>query len=84
MNLGNMVNKTVVGVITAVIFIVIGIALGPEVTSAAADINATSMADVFLGDVIVTLAQFIGFFYYLGIVVGGMALIWVATKVSGR
>lgn len=69
-------------IITAVIFILVGIALGPTVTSAIADINATSMADVFLGDVIVVLAQFVGFFYYLGIVLGGMALVWAATKVD--
>ena len=62
-SIGSSVNRTVMGVITAVIFILVGVALGPTVTAAAADINATSMADVFMGDVIVTLADFIGFFY---------------------
>lgn len=81
-NIGSMVNKTVMGVITAVIFILVGIALGPTVTSAIADINATSMADVFMGDVIVTLSDFLPFFYYLGIVLGGLALIWGATRSS--
>ena len=67
-------------VIAAVVFILIGVALGPTVIAAVADINATSMADVFLGDVIVTLGGFVPFFYYLGVVLGGMALIWRATK----
>jgi len=48
-NIGNMVNRTVMGVITAVIFILVGIALGPTVTDAIAGVNATSMADVFMG-----------------------------------
>lgn len=68
------------GVIGAVIFILVGVALGPTVTAAVADINATSMANVVMGDVIVTLAGFIGFFYYLGIVLGGLAMIWATTK----
>jgi len=79
-SIGAQVNRTVVGVISAVVFILVGVALGPTVTSAAADINATSMADVVMGDVIVTLAGFIGFFYYLGIVLGGLAMIWGVVK----
>lgn len=79
-SIGTQVNKTVMGVIGAVIFILVGVALGPTVTTAVADINATSMADVVMGDVIVTLAGFIGFFYYLGIVLGGLAMIWATTK----
>jgi len=79
-NIGSQVNTTVVGVISAVIFILVGVALGPTVTTAIADINATSMAGVVMGDVIVTLAGFIGFFYYLGIVLGGLAMIWATTK----
>lgn len=78
--IGKQVNATVMGVIGAVIFILVGVALGPTVTTAVADINATSMADVVMGDVIVTLAGFIGFFYYLGIVLGGLAMIWATTK----
>jgi len=75
-----MVNRTVMGVITAVIFILVGIALGPTVTDAIAGVNATSMADVFMGTVIVTLSDFLPFFYYLGIVLGGLALIWASTR----
>lgn len=79
-NIGNQVNNTVMGVIAAVIFILVGVALGPTVTAAIADINSTSMAGVVMGDVIVTLAGFVGFFYYLGIVLGGLAMIWATTK----
>ena len=79
-NIGGMVNRTVMGVITAVIFILVGIALGPTVTDAIAGVNATSMADVFMGTVIVTLSDFLPFFYYLGIVLGGLALIWASTR----
>ena len=78
--IGSQVNRTVMGVISAVVFILVGVALGPTVTEAAADINATTMADVVMGDVIVTLAGFIGFFYYLGIVLGGLAMIWGVVK----
>lgn len=81
--IGNLVNNVVGGVIAAAIFILVGIALGPTITTAIADINATSMAGVFMGDVIVTLAGFVPFFYYLGVVLGGMALVWAATKYGG-
>ena len=79
-NIGNQVNKTVMGVISAVVFILVGIALGPTVTDAVSDINAANMSGVFMGDVIVTLADFLPFFYYLGIVLGGLALIWASTR----
>ncbi len=82
-SIGAQVNSTVMGVISAVIFILVGVALGPTVTTAIADINASSMSGVVMGDVIVTLAGFIGFFYYLGIVLGGLALIWATTKRGG-
>jgi hypothetical protein len=82
MNIGSQINKTVMGIISAVIFILVGVALGPTVTDAIADINATSMADVFMGDVIVTLGDFLPFFYYLGIVLGGLALVWASTRLN--
>jgi len=83
-----MVNKTVMGVITAVIFILVGIALGPTVTDAVASINSTSLmidyptdnTSIFMADVILTLKDFLPFFYYLGIVLGGLALIWASTR----
>jgi hypothetical protein len=80
--IGSMVNATIMGIITAVIFILVGIALGPTVIDAIGNINATSMADIFMGDVIVTLADFLPFFYYLGIVLGGLAMVWASTKTS--
>lgn len=78
--LGNMINRTIMGIIAAVIFISVGVALGPTVVAAAADINATSLAGVELGGVIVFLATLVPAFYYLGIVLGGIMMIWAATK----
>lgn len=76
MNIGNKVETLIVGVIMAVVLLLVGIALGPTVLLATADINATALADVPMGSVIVLLATYIGFFYYLGIVLGAIALIW--------
>ena len=81
--IGNRVQDIVIGVVTAVVLLLVGVALGPTVTSAAADINATSMSGVVMGDVLVLLAEYIGFFYYLGIVLGAIALIWAVANRSG-
>lgn len=78
--IGNMVNKTVMGVIAAVIFILIGVALGPTVIESVIDINATLLADVPLGTVIVLLASYVPAFYYLAVVLGAIAMIWVAAR----
>lgn len=82
-SISGMVNRTVMGVITAVIFVLIGVALGPTVILAVADINATLLADVPLGTVIVLLASYLPAFYYLAIVLGGIAMVWAATRSSG-
>jgi len=89
-NIGGMVNKTVMAVIAAVIFILVGIALGPTITDAVAAINSTSLmvdypndnTSIFMAGVIITLKDFLPFFYYLGIVLGGLALIWASTRTS--
>lgn len=82
-SIGNMVNKTVLGIIAAVVFVLVGIALGPEVVTAFADINTANMSGIFLGDVLVTIADIVPFIYYLGIVIGGMTMFWAATRTSG-
>ena len=85
-SIGNMVNTTVMGVITAVIFVLIGVALGPTVIASVADINMTTLtangtADaVPLSSVIILLATYLPAFYYLAIILGGIALVWAATK----
>jgi len=76
MNIGSKVEKLIVGVIMAVVLLLVGVALGPTVLLATADINATSLASVPMGTVIVLLATYVGFFYYLGIVLGAIAMIW--------
>ena len=82
-SIGGMVNKTVMGVITAVIFVLIGVALGPTVISSVADINSTLLANVPLSSVIILLATYLPAFYYLAIVLGGIAMVWAATR-SGK
>ena len=81
-SIGGMVNKTIMGVIGAVIFVLIGVALGPTVISSVADINATTLADVPLNTVIVLLATYLPAFYYLAIVLGGITMVWAATKLG--
>lgn len=78
--IGSMVNKTVMGVVTAAVFILVGVALGPTITGAVADINATTLSGVPLADVIVLLATYVPAFYYLAIVIGGIAMVWAATR----
>ncbi len=75
-----MVNRTIMGVIGAVIFILIGVALGPTVISSVTDINATALSGVPLSSVIVLLATYVPAFYYLAIVLGGLAMVWASTK----
>jgi len=81
-NIGGLINKTVMGIIIGVVFIAVGVALGPTVVTYAAQINATALAGVELAGVIVFLAGLIPAFYYLGVVVGGLAMIWRATQVN--
>ena len=68
------------GVLTVVIFLLIGVALGPTVISAVADINATTLSGVPLASVIVLLGEYLPAFYYLALVLGGMIGIWAAVK----
>ena len=68
------------GVIGAVIFILIGVALGPTVIDSVAEINATTLADVPLSGVIILLGGYLPAFYYLAIVLGGIAMVWAATR----
>ena len=60
----------------AVVLLLVGVALGPTVLAATADINATTLATVPMGSVIVLLATYVGFFYYLGIILGAISMIW--------
>ena len=80
--IGKMVNSTVMGVITAVIFILIGVALGPTVLESVSDINATTLSGVPLAEVIVLLGTYLPAFYYLAIVLGGITMVWIATKMD--
>jgi len=68
------------GVLTAVLFLLVGVALGPTVISSITEINATTLSGVPLADVIVLLGTYIPAFYYLAIVLGAIGLVWAATK----
>ena len=80
MNIGNKVSSLIVGVIMAVVLLLVGVALGPTVIAAITDINATTLATVPMGSVIVLLASYVPFFYYLGIVLGAIATIWAVVN----
>jgi len=76
--ISSMVNNTVMGVLSVVIFLLIGVALGPTVIAAVADINATTLSGVPLASVIVLLGEYLPAFYYLALVLGAMVGIWAA------
>ena len=82
-SIGRMVNKVIMGVIGAVIFILIGVALGPTVIASVAEINATTLANVPLATVIILLGEYLPAFYYLAVVLGGITMIWGAVKFGG-
>jgi len=79
-----MVNDTVMGILAVVIFLLIGVALGPTVISSVADINTTTltangtMSAVPLSSVIILLATYLPAFYYLALVLGAMVGVWAA------
>ena len=80
--IGNSVSNLVMGVIGAVIMLLVGIALGPTVIAAIVDINATALATVPMGSVIVLLAGYVPFFYYLGVTLGAITSFWAVVKYS--
>lgn len=78
--IGTSVQNVVIGIVAAVVFLLVGIALGPTVLEATANINASALAGVPMGSVIVLLGTYIGFFFYLGIVLGAIAMIWATVN----
>lgn len=78
--IGNMVSRTIMAIIGAVIFILIGVALGPTVIASVTEVNATTLAGVPLGSVIVLLGEYLPAFYYLAVVLGGITAVWAAVK----
>jgi len=80
--IGGMVNRVVMGIIGAVIFVLVGVALGPTVIASVADINATTLSGIPLADVVVLLATYVPAFYYLAIVIGAITLVWATVKYS--
>ena len=83
--IGSMISRTVMGILSVVIFLLVGIALGPTVIAAVADINATTLrfdenSTIPLAGVIVLLGGYLPAFYYLALVLGAMVGIWAAVK----
>lgn len=78
--ISGMISNTVMGVLSVVIFVLIGVALGPTVIASVTDINATTLSGIPLASVIVLLATYLPSFYYLALVLGGMVGIWAAVK----
>ena len=60
--------------------VLIGVALGPTVIAAVVEINTTTLAGVPLASVIILLGTYLPAFYYLAIVLGGIAMVWAATR----
>jgi hypothetical protein len=81
-SIGKMVNTTIMGVISAAIFVLVGVALGPTIIAAVADINSTTLAGIPLASVIILLGDYLPAFYYLAIVLGGITMVWAATKIG--
>lgn len=80
-NIGSNVSHLIVGIIGAVVILIVGIELGPTVTTYLGYINSTSMANVTMGGVLVLLAGYGSFFYYFGLVMGAVLTFWGVTRV---
>ena len=78
--ISGMITDTIMGVLGVVIFVLIGVALGPTVISAVVSINATTLGSMPLATVIILLATYLPSFYYIALVLGGMVGIWAAVK----
>ncbi len=80
MQIGNKVQNVVIGIVAAVVLLLVGLALGPTILAATADVNLANLTGVPMASVIVLLAEYIGFFYYIGIVLGAMTMIWAVVR----
>lgn len=80
MGIGDMVSDTIMGVLGVVIFVAVGVALGPTVLTSMGDINSTTLSGVPLESVIVLLATYFPAFYYLALVIGALTAIWAIVK----
>lgn len=76
MNLGDMIERIVVGIIGVVLWVSIGVGMGPALLTATGLINATTLSGVPLADTIVLLGTYVGSFYFLGIALGAIIMIW--------
>ena len=70
------------GVLGVVIFVAVGIALGPTIITSMAFVNTTTLSGVPLSSVIILLAEYFPAFYYLALVIGALVGIWAVVKLS--
>lgn len=81
--LTNKMSGVIVGVITAVVFLAVGVTLMPTVIAYFDWINATSVSGVTMGSILVLFAGYGSFFYVLGLVGGAIAILVGSVKFSG-
>jgi len=79
-SIGNMVSNTVMGIIAAVVFVAVGFALGPTVTDTALGLHADNLTGVPLSSVLLLLSTYIPAFYYLGVCIGGIIMVWAVVR----
>lgn len=76
------VTSLIIGVVMAVVFLVVGVYLGPTVITYFGWVNATALADVELGSVVVLFASFGSLFYYLTIIGGAIVMLVAAARAA--
>ncbi|GAH35905.1 unnamed protein product, partial [marine sediment metagenome] len=72
----------IIGVVMVVVFVVVGIALGPTVIYYFGFINSTSMAGVELGTILALFAGYAPLFYYLALIGGAITMLMAAVKAT--
>ena len=71
-SIGSMITGTVMRVIIAVVFITVGFALGPTITTAIAGANFTGVA---MSSVLTTVVEYVDFIYYIGLIGAALAMV---------
>ena len=82
-NMGAKVGDMILGIIGAVLLFAVGISMGETVSTYMGYINATSMANVSMGSILVLIAGYGTLFYYLGLVLGALLTFWAVTSTMG-
>lgn len=73
-DLGSMISNTVMRVIVAVVFVTVGFALGPLVTTAIATANFTGVA---MSAVLTIIVEYVDFIYYIGLIAAALGMVLI-------